>query len=583
MLKIEKYVNISLVKFTEKEKKDMDYKRYISEKLKIEGMSVEEIYGLIALPPTSDMGDYALPCFKLAKILRKSPVAIAETLKENFPIDEVISEVSAVNGYLNFKVDKTSLTRQVLDRIFSEGDAYGASDEGAGKTICIDYSSINIAKPFHIGHLSTTVLGGALYRIFNFLGYKAIGINHLGDYGTQFGKLISAYKRWGDRDTVEKGGIRALNELYVRFHREAEAHPEYDDEARAYFKKIEQGDSECLELFHWFKELTLKDVQKIYDLLDIRFDSYAGESFYSDKMQPVVDELREKGLLVESRGAQVVDLEAYGMPPCIILKSDGSSLYATRDMAAAIYRKNTYNFYKCLYVVAYQQNLHFKQFFKVLELMGKEWAKDLVHVAYGMVSLEEGTMSTRKGNVVFLEDVIHKCIEKAYTIVDEKNPELENKREVAEKVGVGAVIFGALYNNKIKDIVFSYDKVLSFEGETSVYVQYTCARANSVLQKGGIPKHREIIQPEASEFELVKALAAFPETVKDAAEKYEPSYIARLAVDIAQKFNKFYIDCKILAAEDEKKKNFRLSLTAACLQTLKNAFSLLGIGIPEKM
>ena len=561
----------------------MDYKRYISEKLKIEGMSAEEIYGLIALPPTSDMGDYALPCFKLAKILRKSPVAIAETLKENFPIDEVISEVSAVNGYLNFKVDKTSLTRQVLDRIFSEGDAYGASDEGKGKTICIDYSSINIAKPFHIGHLSTTVLGGALYRIFNFLGYKAIGINHLGDYGTQFGKLISAYKRWGDRDTVEKGGIRALNELYVRFHREAEAHPEYDDEARAYFKKIEQGDSECLELFHWFKELTLKDVQKIYDLLDIRFDSYAGESFYSDKMQPVVDELREKGLLVESRGAQVVDLEAYGMPPCIILKSDGSSLYATRDMAAAIYRKNTYNFYKCLYVVAYQQNLHFKQFFKVLELMGKEWAKDLVHVAYGMVSLEEGTMSTRKGNVVFLEDVIRKCIEKAYTIVDEKNPELENKREVAEKVGVGAVIFGALYNNKIKDIVFSYDKVLSFEGETSVYVQYTCARANSVLQKGGIPEHREVIQPEASEFELVKALAAFPETVKDAAEKYEPSYIARLAVDIAQKFNKFYIDCKILAAEDEKKKNFRLSLTAACLQTLKNAFSLLGIGIPEKM
>lgn len=561
----------------------MDYKRYISEKLKIEGMSAEEIYGLIALPPTSDMGDYALPCFKLAKTLRKSPVAIAETLKENFPIDGVISEVSAVNGYLNFKVDKTSLTRQVLDRIFSEGDAYGASDEGAGKTICIDYSSINIAKPFHIGHLSTTVLGGALYRIFNFLGYKAVGINHLGDYGTQFGKLISAYKRWGDRDTVEKGGIRALNELYVRFHREAEAHPEYDDEARAYFKKIEQGDSECLELFHWFKELTLKDVQKIYDLLDIRFDSYAGESFYSDKMQPVVDELREKGLLVESRGAQVVDLEAYGMPPCIILKSDGSSLYATRDMAAAIYRKNTYNFYKCLYVVAYQQNLHFKQFFKVLELMGKEWAKDLVHVAYGMVSLEEGTMSTRKGNVVFLEDVIRKCIEKAYTIVDEKNPELENKREVAEKVGVGAVIFGALYNNKIKDIVFSYDKVLSFEGETSVYVQYTCARANSVLQKGGIPEHREVIQPEASEFELVKALAAFPETVKDAAEKYEPSYIARLAVDIAQKFNKFYIDCKILAAEDEKKKNFRLSLTAACLQTLKNAFSLLGIGIPEKM
>ncbi|MBS1401238.1 MAG: arginine--tRNA ligase [Clostridia bacterium] len=561
----------------------MDYKKYISEKLKIDGVSAEEIYDCLALPPTTEMGDYALPCFKFAKIFRKSPAAIAEELRANISSDEVISEISAVNGYLNFKIDKTQFAKEVLERIFQEKDKYGASDEGRGKTVCIDYSSINIAKPFHIGHLSTTVLGGALYRILNFLGYKAVGINHLGDYGTQFGKLISAYKRWGNKESVEKGGIRALNELYVRFHREAEEHPEYDEEARAYFKKIEQGDEECLGLFHWFKELTLKDVQKIYDLFDIRFDSYAGESFYSDKMQPVVDELREKGLLVESRGAQVVDLEDYGMPPCIILKSDGSSLYATRDMAAAIYRKKTYDFHKCLYVVAYQQNLHFKQFFKVLELMGKEWAKDLVHVAYGMVSLEEGTMSTRKGNVVFLEDVIGKCIEKAYTIIDEKNPELENKREVAEKVGVGAVIFGALYNNKIKDIVFSYDKVLSFEGETSVYVQYTCARANSVLEKGGVPAVYEIPELEVSEFELIKALATFPATVKDAADKYEPSYIARLAVDVSQKFNKFYIDCKILAAEDEKTKNFRLALTAASLQTLKNAFALLGIGIPDKM
>lgn len=561
----------------------MDYKKYISEKLKIDGVSAEEIYDSLALPPTTEMGDYALPCFKFAKIFRKSPAAIAEELRANISPDEVISEISAVNGYLNFKIDKTQFAKEVLERIFKEKDKYGASDEGRDKTVCIDYSSINIAKPFHIGHLSTTVLGGALYRILNFLGYQAVGINHLGDYGTQFGKLISAYKRWGNKESVEKGGIRALNELYVRFHREAEEHPEYDEEARAYFKKIEQGDEECRGLFRWFKELTLKDVQKIYDLLDIRFDSYAGESFYSDKMQPVVDELREKGLLVESRGAQVVDLEDYGMPPCIILKSDGSSLYATRDMAAAIYRKKTYDFHKCLYVVAYQQNLHFKQFFKVLELMGKEWAKDLVHVAYGMVSLEEGTMSTRKGNVVFLEDVIGKCIEKAYTIIDEKNPELENKREVAEKVGVGAVIFGALYNNKIKDIVFSYDKVLSFEGETSVYVQYTCARANSVLEKGGVPAVYEIPELEVSEFELIKALAAFPATVKDAADKYEPSYIARLAVDVSQKFNKFYIDCKILAAEDEKTKNFRLALTAASLQTLKNAFALLGIGIPDKM
>ena len=561
----------------------MDYKKYISERLKIDGVTAEELYSLIALPPNTDMGDYAIPCFKFAKIMRKSPVMIAEELKNAYPVDGVVSEVSAVNGYLNFKIDKTGFVRQTLDKILSEKEKFGSSDEGEGKTVCIDYSSINIAKPFHIGHLSTTVLGGALYRILNFLGYKAVGINHLGDYGTQFGKLISAYKRWGDKETVEKGGIRALNELYVRFHREAEEHPEYEDEARAYFKKIETGDAECQELFRWFKELTLKDVEKIYEMLDIRFDSYAGESFYSDKMQPIVDELKEKGLLTESRGAQVVELEEYDMPPCIILKSDGTSLYATRDMAAASYRKTTYDFYKCLYVVAYQQNLHFRQFFKVLELMGKEWSKDLVHVAYGMVSLEEGTMSTRKGNVVFLEDVINKCIEKAYTIIDEKNPALENKNDVAKKVGVGAVIFGALYNNKIKDIVFSYDKVLNFDGETSVYVQYTCARANSVLSRAGEIGAYDIQAIEPSEFELIKALATFPDVVKDAAEKYEPSFVARFAVDVAQKFNKFYFDCKILGAEDENTKNYRLALTAASMTALKNAFGLLGIGIPDKM
>ena len=561
----------------------MDYKKHVAKKIKIDGVTEEEIYDLISLPPNTEMGDYALPCFKFAKILRKSPVMIAEELKNSLQADDIISEISAVNGYVNFKINKTGFVGATLEKILTEKEKFGASDEGAGKTVCIDYSSINIAKPFHIGHLSTTVLGGALYRIYNFLGYKAVGINHLGDYGTQFGKLISAYKRWGDKERIEKGGIRALNELYVRFHQEAEEHPEYEDEARAYFKKIETGDKECFELFTWFKALTLKDVEKIYDMLDIRFDSYAGESFYSDKMQPIVDELKEKGLLTESRGAQVVDLEEYGMPPCIILKSDGSSLYATRDMAAATYRKKEYDFYKCLYVVAYQQNLHFKQFFKVLEMMGKEWAKDLIHVAYGMVSLEEGTMSTRKGNVVFLEDVIKKCIEKAYKIIDEKNPNLENKEETAEKVGVGAVIFGALYNNKIKDIVFSYDKVLNFDGETSVYVQYTCARANSVLQKGGLPDSYEIPVLTSEEIELVKALSVFPETVKSSAEKNEPSFIARYAVDVAQKFNKFYFDCKILTAEDEKTKNFRLALTCATKQALENAFKLLGIGIPEKM
>lgn len=561
----------------------MDFKRHIAANIKAGELSEEEIYSMLALPPNTEMGDFALPCFKLAKTMRKAPALIAEDIKSAYPADDpLVSEVSAVNGYVNFKIDRAFWAKETLGRVLTEREKYGASDEGKGKTVCIDYSSVNIAKPFHIGHLSTTVLGSALYKLHKFLGYTPVGINHLGDYGTQFGKLISAYKRWGKKEDIEKGGLRALNALYVRFHEEAEKDDSLNDEARAFFKKIEDKDEESVALFEWFKELTLKDVGKIYDLLNVHFDSWAGESFYNDKMQPVIDELNEKGLLVESEGAKIVDLEKYGMPPCIILRSDGASLYATRDIAAAIYRKNTYDFYKCLYVVAYQQNLHFKQFFKVLKLMGKEWAKDLVHVAFGMVSLEEGSMSTRKGRVVYLEDVIQKCIEKALAIITEKNPSLENKEEIAKTVGVGAVIFGALYNNKIKDITFSYDKVLNFEGETSCYVQYTCARANSVLAKGGTAKDFAIGQVLPQEFELVKQLSEFPATLKDALEKYEPCFIARYAVDLAQKYNKFYFDCKILNAE-EKERNFRLALTEATLITLKNALSLLGIGVPEKM
>ena len=561
----------------------MDFKRHIAANIKAGELSEEEIYSMLALPPNTEMGDFALPCFKLAKTMRKAPALIAEDIKSAYPADDpLVSEVSAVNGYVNFKIDRAFWAKETLGEVLEKRDRYGASDEGKGKTVCIDYSSVNIAKPFHIGHLSTTVLGSALYKLHKFLGYTPVGINHLGDYGTQFGKLISAYKRWGKKEDIEKGGLRALNALYVRFHEEAEKDDSLNDEARAFFKKIEDKDEESVALFEWFKELTLKDVGKIYDLLNVHFDSWAGESFYNDKMQPVIDELNEKGLLVESEGAKIVDLEKYGMPPCIILRSDGASLYATRDIAAAIYRKNTYDFYKCLYVVAYQQNLHFKQFFKVLELMGKEWAKDLVHVAFGMVSLEEGSMSTRKGRVVYLEDVIQKCIEKALAIITEKNSSLENKEEIAKTVGVGAVIFGALYNNKIKDITFSYDKVLNFEGETSCYVQYTCARANSVLAKGGTAKDFAIGQVLPQEFELVKQLSEFPATLKDALEKYEPCFIARYAVDLAQKYNKFYFDCKILNAE-EKERNFRLALTEATLITLKNALSLLGIGVPEKM
>lgn len=560
----------------------MDYKKYIAQKIKVDGISVEEIESNIALPPNSEMGDYALPCFKFAKALRKSPVQIAQELAAQIPADGVIEEVSAINGYLNIKINKAGLALSVLNDIAQMRDLYGSSTVGNGRTVCIDYSSVNIAKPFHIGHLSTTVLGGALYRIFNFLGYRAVGINHLGDYGTQFGKLICAYKHWGDKQEIEKGGIHAINDLYVRFNSQADE--QMETEAREYFRLIESGDKEANEIFEWFKSLTLAYVKTIYDRLGVTFDSYAGERFYTDKMQPVIDELKEKNLLKESEGAQIVDLEPYNMPPCLILRSDGASLYATRDLAAAIYRKNTYDFYKCLYVVAYQQNLHFKQVFKVLELMGKEWAKDMVHVAYGMVSLEDGAMSTRKGKVVWLEDVIERCVDKAYTVVSEKNPDLENKEDIAEKVGIGAVIFGALYNNKIKDITFSYDKVLSFEGETSVYVQYTCARANSVIAKAGNEKYIIADDPKLTpqEFEVVKSLAAFPDTVKEAAEKYEPCYIARYAVDLAQKFNKFYFDCKILTAPDDVK-GLRIELTKATLQTLKNALRLLGIGVPDKM
>lgn len=561
---------------------DMDYKSYIADKLQIDGIDKDSIVSFLETPPDNSMGDYALPCFKLSKILRASPIAIAQKLAEGFSTDEVISYCAAVNGYLNFKVNRTGFAKGVLSEVLSKGDRYGSSSIGNGKTICIDYSSINIAKPFHIGHLSTTVIGSALCKIFRFLGYKVVGINHLGDYGTQFGKLIVAYKKWSSYEQVKEGRLKELSRIYVKFHEEAKANPELDDEARKYFKLIEDGDKESNELFELFKKITLEEVEKIYNMLDVSFDSYAGESFYNDKMAPVVEELKNDGLLKVSDGASVVDLEEYGMPPCLILKSDGSSLYATRDIAAAIYRKNTYDFYKCLYVVAYQQNLHFKQFFKVIELMGKEWAKDLVHVSYGMVSLESGSMSTREGKVVLLEEVINKTVEKAREVIEEKNPTLKNKEETALAVGTGAVIFGALVNNKIKDIVFSYDRVLNFDGETCPYVQYSVARCNSVIKKLGVAKEFTVPEMTESEYQVVSTLAAFSDTVKSAAEKYEPSFITRYAIDLASAFNKFYFDCKI-AGSEENVKNFRLALTESVKITLTNALSLLGIKTVEEM
>ena len=527
----------------------------IARLIRIEGMYQKDIYNLISIPPDNKMGDYALPCFQFAKVFRKSPKMIAEQIKDDIKdkIKPPIKKVEAVNGYVNFYVDKLFVGRTLLANIIEKGGNFGDSDLGKGKTICIDYSSINIAKPFHIGHLLTTVRGSALYKVYKKLGYNAVGINHLGDWGTQFGKLIVAFKRWGDRDLLEKKGVKYLNDLYVKFHSESEKDKALDDEARRYFKKIEDGDKEALELFQLFKDITLQEVNKVYERLNVRFDSYNGEAFYNDKMQPVLEELEEKGLLTESEGAKVVDLSEYDMPPCLLVKADGATLYATRDLAAAFYRKKTYDFHKCLYVVAYQQNLHFKQFFKVLELMGKDW--ELYHIPFGMVSLEDGVMSTRKGKVVLLEDVLNKAVKKAYDIIARKNPNLKNKKETAEKVGVGAVIFSALYNNRIKDIVFSYDKVLSFEGETGPYVQYTYARCNSLLEKAdsimGEPDYEGINNKEA--MEVVGLLEKFPESLFETIEKYEPCYISRYLVDLAKAFNRFYYRHRIIDAEPELK------------------------------
>lgn len=562
----------------------MDYKKYIASKLCVGELSADEISSFIEVPPTNELGDFALPCFRFAKVLRRAPVQIAEELKNSFITDDVISEVSAVNGYLNFKVNRSGKTKALLNEILTKGDNYGSSSVGLGKTICIDYSSVNIAKPFHIGHLSTTVLGSSLCKIFRFLGYKVVGINHLGDYGTQFGKLIVAFKKWSSVEAVEELRLKELTRIYVKFHDEAEKDPSLDDEARRYFKLIEDGDKEANELFELFKKITLEEVGKIYSALNVSFDSYAGESFYNDKMSPIVEELEAKGLLKKSEGAAIVDLENFDMPPCLILKADGSSLYATRDLAAAVYRKQTYDFDKCLYVVAYQQNLHFKQFFKVLELMGKEWAKDLVHVAYGMVSLEDGAMSTRHGKVVLLEDVIRQTVDKALAVIEAKNPDLPDKENIAKKVGTGAVIFGALQNNKIKDIVFSIDKVLNFDGETCPYVQYTVARCNSVLERSNYDGNSIENLPEigASEYDLIAELGRFNEVVLSSAEKYEPSFITRYTIDLASAFNKFYIACKIIGSEGDVK-NFRLSLVKATKTVLTNALRLLGIETVEKM
>ena len=562
----------------------MDYKQLIIDSINFDGIDKQGLLALVTTPKDSSMGDLCIPCFKLAKEMRKPPVAIAEEIAKSVDKGDMIESVTAVAGFVNFKLNNVKFAKQVLGDVLSKGDDYGKSDEGNGKTICIDYSSVNIAKPFHMGHLLNTALGGAIYRIYTALGYHVVGINHLGDWGTQFGKLIVAYKLWGDKKDIDERGVRALVEIYVKFHKEEEKNPALGDEARAWFKAIENGNKEALELFEYFKEITLKEVSRIYDRLHIKFDSWAGESFYNDKMQPVLDELTAKGLLQESEGAKVVKFEESDMPPCLLQRSDGATLYATRDMAAAFYRKNTYDFDKCLYVVAYQQNLHFQQIFKVLEMMGCEWSKDMIHVAHGMVSLENGAMSTREGNVVFLEDVLNSVVDKAKKVIEEKNPNLEDKDRIAEQIGVGATIFGVLYNSRIKDMVFSFDKVLNFEGETGPYVQYTYARCNSLFDKcGEIGDEIDYSGLDnASSKAIVALLDKYPQILQESAKKYEPSVVTRYAIDLSQAFNKFYFECKI-NTEREGIKNARLLLTKAVRQVIGNALALLGIETPNKM
>jgi arginyl-tRNA synthetase len=553
--------------------------------------------GLPEVPPDPALGDYAYPCFRLSKALRMSPPAIAAKLADAFSYPE-IATAQCAGGYLNFFLNRENFARDLLGAMMEAPEKWGSSAEGAGKTVCLDYSSINIAKRFHIGHLSTTMIGHSLKRIYSFLGWNTVGINHLGDWGTQFGKMITAYLHWGSQEAVETGGVQALVDLYVRFHAEAEKDPALEDEGRAWFKKIEDGDPEALAIFGRFKDLTMRDVRKVYSLLNVSFDSFAGESFYNDKMGRVVDELRDKNLLRESDGAYIVDLEPWSMPPCLILKRDGATLYATRDIAAALYRKDTYHFDKCLYIVAYQQDLHFRQWFKVLELMGYEWAKtQLEHVAFGMVSYEGQTLSTRTGYVVYLEDLLERAQEKAMSIIMEKSPNFENKEEAARQVGIGAVVYADLQNSRIKDIDFWWDRAMNFDGETGPYVQYTHARCCAVLRKlaapqavsGGegpdvdvaaLPDYSALADDESQS--VLRLLSRFPDAVADAAQKNEPFLVTRATTDIAKAYNKFYYERRILD-EDKGITAARICLTDAVRAVIKTGLYLTGIDAPERM
>lgn len=539
---------------------------------------------ILEIPPQTDMGDYAFPCFQLAKTLRKAPPLIAADIAEKIGEADIVEKLEVKGAYLNFFLKKENFVKLMVEQ--ADVPNYGASDAGEGKTICIDYSSPNVAKNFHVGHLRTTIIGNSLYKIYTKLGYKVERINHLGDWGTQFGKLIVAYKSWGNKEAVENDGVAELMRLYVKFHEEADKNDSLNDEARAWFTKMEQGDNEALEIWKWFVDISLKEYKGTYELLGMEFDHYLGESFYRDKTEDVVNRLQDAGLLMESEGAKIVDLEEYDMPPCLIMKKDGSSIYATRDLAAIFYRKATWNFDKCLYVTGQEQKLHFAQVFKVVELLSNDWAKDsLVHIPYGLVSLEGAKLSTRSGNIIYAEDILLEAIDKVKKTIEEKNPDLENKDEVAKIVGVGAILFHDLYNQRIKDVSFKWDKVLNFDGETGPYVQYTYCRCASILRSVSYNENAAIdysLLLEDEAIALLKCISRFPQVIADAAQKYEPCVVARFAMDVAQSFSKFYNSCRVIV-EDEKLKAARIKIVALTKNILKDALELLGIDCPEQM
>lgn len=561
----------------------MDYKLMVARKIaEASGLDAEKIKNLIEIPPKPEMGDYAFPCYILAKELRKAPPQIAGELAGKIDA-EGIERVEALGPYLNFFLDKGQFTGAIVREVLAGGENYGNENSGAGKRVLVEYSSPNIAKPFNVALMYTTCLGNALYRMYQSEGYDTVGINHLGDYGTQFGKLIYAYQNWGDEKALEEDPIAELLRIYVKFHDEAEKDPSLDAQGRLHFKNLEAGNEYEVGLWNRFKDLSLKDFQKVYDILDIKFDSLKGEAFYSDYIPEVIEELKAKNLLTESQGAQVVMLDEYNMPPAIILKSDGSTIYCTRDVTAALYRKKTYDFDKCLYVVGAPQALHFRQVFKVVELMGKEWAKDLVHVGFGLVKFQGMKFSTREGKVFYLTDLLKEAIQRARDIIEEKNPELENKEEVARKIGIGGVKFIYLKNSREKEIMFDLNEVLNFDGETAPYVQYTYARGKSILRKNPSTGEGDLSRlREKEEFELAKVLETYHQVKNEALAKYEPSIFTRYILDVAKSFNKFYNNINISNSE-ESLRNARLQLVEATCQVLKNGLGLLGIDVVERM